>query len=90
MSGHFELRRDSFLISTDTQLLDVDAICSFLERAYWAQGRPRRVEGLEELAGLSVCDHPADRAGCVVGLRMAWLCDVFVDEAYRGRGPAGG
>jgi len=36
-----ESRRDNFTISTDFDRLDIDTICDFLKRAYWANTRPR-------------------------------------------------
>ena len=37
----FESHRNEFVISTDPARLDFEAICDFLTRSYWAQGRPR-------------------------------------------------
>ena len=36
-----EVHKDNFTISTDPARLDLDTICDFLTRAYWALGRPR-------------------------------------------------
>ena len=36
-----ETHKDNFTMSTDPARLDIDAICGFLTRAYWALGRPR-------------------------------------------------
>jgi GNAT superfamily N-acetyltransferase len=91
MKRDLEARRDSLLISTDPALLNLDAICSFLEQAYWAQGRPReRIQAsLENSLVFGVYDGSRQ-----IGLArivtdyatFAWLCDVFVDEDYRGMG----
>ena len=91
MNRNLEARRDSLLISTDPTLLDIDTICDFLARSYWAARRPReRVEvALRNSLVFGVYDGKRQ-----VGLArivtdcstFAWLCDVFVDEAYRGKG----
>jgi GNAT superfamily N-acetyltransferase len=91
MQRHFESHRENYLISTDPALLDVDTICDFLTRAYWAQGRPRKIteralsnslvfglyDGLRQI-GLArvVSDYSI----------FAYLCDVFIHEDYRGQG----
>ena len=91
MRSNLEVQRGSLTISTDPDLLDLDVICSFLSRAYWAQGRPRdRIESsVQNSLVFGVYDGSrqiglarvvTDRA------TFAWLCDVFVDEAYRGQG----
>jgi len=36
-----EVSRDGSTISTDPDRLDLDAICAFLDVAYWSQGRMR-------------------------------------------------
>ena len=91
MKRDLEARRDSLLISTDPALLNLDAICSFLGQAYWAQGRPReRIQAsLENSLVFGVYDgsRQIGLARIVTDFAtFAWLCDVFVDEEYRGRG----
>ncbi|MEW6029046.1 MAG: hypothetical protein ACOYZ8_17775 [Chloroflexota bacterium] len=41
MTAFLEAHRDNFTISTNPTRLNLDAICDFLTRAYWATGRPR-------------------------------------------------
>jgi GNAT superfamily N-acetyltransferase len=85
MNRDLELRRDSLLISTDPALLDIDAICGFLSRSYWANARPR--ERIEVSLRNSLVFGVYDRRRQVTDfVTFAWLCDVFVDEEYRGRG----
>ena len=91
MSEFFESHRDNLLISTDPGLLDVDAICDFLSRVYWAQNRPREIIELSLRHSLVFGIYDGGRQ---VGLArivtdyatFAWLCDVFVHEDYRGKG----
>ena len=91
MKRDLEARRDSLLISTDPALLDLDAICEFLGRTYWAQGRPREriAASLQHSLVFGVYDgrRQVGLARVVTDYAtFAWLCDVFIDEAYRGRG----
>jgi GNAT superfamily N-acetyltransferase len=83
---------EGYLISTDRARLDIDAIHAFLNReSYWARGVEReRVE--RSIAG-SLC-FGAYRDDVQVGFArvvtdratFAWLADVFVVAAERGRG----
>jgi len=85
-------RQGDFLISTDPTLLDLALIHDFLaNHSYWATGRPLEVVG-RSLSN-SICFGLYEK-GRQVGLArvgsdratFAWLCDVFVLEAYRGQG----
>jgi GNAT superfamily N-acetyltransferase len=85
-------REAGFRISIDPADIDLDWLFPALsERAYWALGRTR--ENLERaiehslpfvaLAG----DRQIGFARVVTdGVTFGWICDVFVDEAERGRG----
>jgi GNAT superfamily N-acetyltransferase len=91
MNRNLEARRGSLRISTDPSLLDVDAICAFLAQSYWAPDRPReRVQrSLEHSLVFGVYDgsRQVGMARIVTDYAtFAWLCDVFVDEAYRAQG----
>ena len=86
-----EVQRDGFTISTDPARLDVDAICSFLARSYWANERPR--ETTQRAIEHSHCFGVYDGEQQVGFARVvtdcatfAWLADVFIAEEYRGRG----
>lgn len=91
MQKIFEAKRENFTISTDPARLDIDVICDFLSRSYWANDRPReRIE--RSLANSLVFGlHDEEKQ---IGLArvvtdyatFAWLCDVFIDDAYRGKG----
>ncbi|MBE7436199.1 MAG: GNAT family N-acetyltransferase [Anaerolineales bacterium] len=85
-----EYKRDSFIISDDPSRLDVDAICDFLSRAYWADKRPRGV--IEKSIQFSVNFGLYDGERQIGFARVvtdraifAYLCDVFIHEDYRGR-----
>ena len=87
-----EHERDGYVISTDEARLDVDMIHTFLsESSYWARGRP--LDATQRAVEHSLC-FGVYKDGQQVGLArvvtdyatFAWLCDVFVVEAHRGRG----
>jgi len=84
---------EGFLISTDPAHLDVTAIHAYLTHdSYWAKNIPRELVERAIAHSLSFGLYAPDgqQAGFarVVTDRatFAWLCDVFVLPAYRGRG----
>jgi GNAT superfamily N-acetyltransferase len=83
----------SYEISTDPARLDVDAIHAFLTQSYWSPGIPRAT--VARAIAHSLC-FGAFWQGQQVGFArivtdcatFAYLCDVYVLEAHRGRGLA--
>ena len=82
---------EEFEISTDTERLDIDLIHTFLQTSYWAMGRPRGV--VERSIRNSLCFGVYRHGRQVAFARVvsdravfAYLMDVFVVPAYRGRG----
>jgi GNAT superfamily N-acetyltransferase len=84
---------DGYTLSTDPGRMDLDQVHTWLSTdAYWALGRPRDVVergfagslafGVYRPDGVqvAVCRAVSDWA------TFAWLCDVYVDRAERGRG----
>ncbi len=79
-------------VSTDDALLDVDRMHRWLsEDAYWSLGRSR--ETVEASLAGSVNLGAYDGTDQVGFLRIvtdratfAWVCDVYVDPAARGKG----
>lgn len=91
MPNHFEIEHAGFVISTDPSRLDLDAVCDFLTRAYWAQGRPRQVTERAYAHSLVFGLYEGARQVGVARvvsdtIIFAYLMDVFVHEDYRGRG----
>jgi N-acetylglutamate synthase-like GNAT family acetyltransferase len=87
----FEASRATFTISTDPARLDIDAICDFLKRAYWANTRPRerteRAIRNSLVFGLYDGDKQIGVARVVSDFSIfAYLCDVFIHEDYRAHG----
>jgi GNAT superfamily N-acetyltransferase len=89
-----EWRRDTYLISTDNQRLDVELIHHFLSTSsYWAEGRPLEIvqRSLEHSLNFGVYseDQQVGFARLVTDYAtFAYLADVFILEAFRGRGLA--
>lgn len=83
----------TYEISTDSSRLDVDAIHAFLSQSYWSPGIPRAK--VARAIANSLC-FGAFSDGQQVGFArvvtdkttFAYLCDVYVLEAHRGRGLA--
>jgi len=91
MQKLFEAQRDNLTISTDPARLDMDDVCDFLSRAYWAQGRPRekteRAFANSLVFGLYEGARQIGIARVVSDFAIfAYLCDFFIHENYRGRG----
>ena len=87
-----EWKHERFLVSTDQSLISLDTVYDFLvNKSYWARYRTK--EQIEKSIKNSLCFGVYD-AGRQVGFARAvtdysvtyWLCDVFVDEEYRGQG----
>ena len=82
-----------FTVDTDLARIDLDAVHRWLSTdAYWAMGRSRETVQRAAEGSLNFGAFDADGALCgyarVVTDRatFAWLCDVYVDRAHRGRG----
>lgn len=93
MTDVFTRTRDGFTLSDDPARLDPTAIHAYLTRSYWAKGIPRAT--VERSIQGSLCfGLYDDEAGAQIGFArvvtdratFAYLCDVYVLEAYRGRG----
>ncbi|MFG1915878.1 GNAT family N-acetyltransferase [Micromonospora sp. NPDC048898] len=90
-------RTDGHLLSTDPARLDLALIHLWLSTdAYWALGRDRETTARAFAGSLpfGVYRPEDDRQVAVArvvtdGATFAWLCDVYVDRAARGRGLGG-
>lgn len=85
-----EWTRGDFTISTDASRLDLEIIRAFLDRSYWAKGRPLDVirRSIENSMSFGIYKG-AQQVGFarVITDRatFAWLADLFVLEEYRGQ-----
>ncbi|MFA6311871.1 MAG: GNAT family N-acetyltransferase [Sterolibacterium sp.] len=84
----------SYEITTDRSRLDLDAMHAFLAQSYWSPGIPKAV--VERAIANSVCFgviHEGRQVGFARVVTdkatFAYLADVYVLEAHRGRGLAG-
>lgn len=83
--------KDEFSITTDKALINVPFVHAFLGRSYWAQNIP--LETVQKSIEGSLCFcllHKNEQIGfarvITDGATFGYLADVFVDEAWRGRG----
>ena len=96
-----EHRRSGYVVSTDAARLDLDVIHGFLSTCYWSPGIPRETVARAMANSLCFgASHEAEGSAAQgprslqVGFARiisdfatyAYLCDVFVIEAHRGRG----
>lgn len=88
-----EQRRGEYTLSTDKSRLELARLHDYLSNtAYWAQGRS--LETVLKSIEHSLCFGIYAEGGRQVGFArvvtdyatFAWLCDVFVLEAHRGKG----
>ncbi len=92
MNNHYEATQGDYLITTDPAKLDVDAIHHYLsQESYWAAGIPKPV--VEKSINNSLCfglyykDAQVGFARLVTDkATFAYLADVFVITAHRGKG----
>ncbi|WP_255462525.1 GNAT family N-acetyltransferase [Granulicella sp. WH15] len=89
--NYFLRTRDNFVISTDPDLLDADAVFGFLEQAQWWSGLTP--ESLDRALGNSLCfsllegDRQIGLARVITDyVTYAYLCDVYIVEERRRRG----
>lgn len=82
-----------WVVSTDPALVQLDRVYSWLRSSYWSPGIRRDVVAsafAHSLVAGAYCGEVQIGVARVVTdeATFAWLCDVFVDEAWRGRGIA--
>ena len=81
-----------YRVSCDREEMDFDAIHTYISSTYWAEGIPK--ETFKKALDNSLCFGVFSSEGKQVGFaRMitdlatfAYLADVFIDEAHRGKG----
>lgn len=88
----YEVHRNGYLVSTDRSRLDLEAVHAFLSGAsYWARGisREKLASAIEHSLPFGVYGDGKQVAFARVITDYethAYLADVYVEEAYRGRG----
>ncbi len=86
-----EWQRDAYLISTDKPRLNLAAIHGFLTTVYWSPGLPRSIleRAIEHslVLGLYQDQEQVGFARVITDFStMAYLCDVFILEPFKGQG----
>jgi GNAT superfamily N-acetyltransferase len=91
MTAPFERTRGEYVVSADPAKMDLAAIHAYLSRAYWCEGIPRAT--LDRAVANSLCFavlHGTAQVGfarvVTDSATFAYLCDVYILEAHRGRG----
>lgn len=85
------VQRDNYFISTDKEKLDIPYIHRFLATSYWAEQIPietvrKSIEG-SGCFGVYEGNRQVGFARVITDkATFGYLADVFIDEAYRGRG----
>jgi GNAT superfamily N-acetyltransferase len=93
-SGEREWRRGEYIISTDSERLDLSVIQDFIaNQSYW--GRGRTIETVHRALdhslnfGIFKNDQQVGFARVVTDFAtFAWVADVFILEGHRGQGLA--
>ena len=86
-----EWTKDDFSISTDKEKLAIDFIHGYLRQSYWAENIPLDVVQRSVKGSLCFGVYHGDKQ---IGFArvitdeatFAYLCDVFIDEGFRGKG----
>ena len=80
-----------YSLTADRGRIDIDAVHAFLTQSFWARGISRAL--VAKSVQHSLCFGVFDKESQVAFARVvtdystyAYLCDVYVLEAYRGRG----
>lgn len=89
---HLHATKDGYQLSTDPKWLNIDVIHGYLHQAYWSPGIPREVVVRAIQGSLAFGMYTADRQQ--VGFArvisdkatFAYLADVFILDAHRGKG----
>ncbi len=91
MKQIFETRQNQFIISDDPKRLDMNAAYDMLSRSYWAAARPREKNELgfqnSHVFGVYNGTKQIGVARVITDYSIfAYLCDVFIEDEYRGQG----
>ncbi len=84
--------RDGYVLTADPARVDVDLVHRWLsEESYWAAGREhavvaRSIAGSRPYSIWHDDTQVAFARAVTDGATFAWICDVFVSTAHRGRG----
>lgn len=82
---------NGYMISDNKALLDKETIVAFLSRSYWANARPveKTLQAIENSLCIGVYENQRQIGFARIvtdGVTVYYLCDVYIDEDYRGKG----
>lgn len=86
-----EWRRDQYLVSTDKRRIDLAVVHGFLTTSYWSMGVPlevvRRAIEHSLVFGVYAGEQQVGMARVITDYATyAYIADVFILDAFRGRG----
>src|SRR5215813_10234433 len=91
METLYERKLGRFELTTDKKRMQLDVIYRFLHKSYWAN--KRSLEAIKKSIEYSLPFGIFDGERQIGFARVisdystfAWICDVFIDEEYRGQG----
>lgn len=90
--GEGDADADEYELDDDHSRIDMDRVVLWLAESYWARSQPEPVIRRSwQAAGITLGLYHGDALiGCARAVtdfaRFAYLSDVYVDPAYRGRG----
>ena len=91
MPIHYTQQKEQYHITTDTATFDLDVIHGYLTHSYWKRGVPKNL--VAQAVANALCFGLFERDQQIGFARIitdytdfAYLCDVFVLEAYQGNG----
>jgi GNAT superfamily N-acetyltransferase len=97
MNKKHNWHHEEYEITTDVARFDMDAIHTFLVRAYWSEDIPKAtlLRSIENSLCFGLFENQAQQKNQIGFARIvtdkttfAYLCDVYVLEAHRGKGLA--
>lgn len=83
--------KGGFTVTTDKEKIDIDILHNFLNQSYWANGRTKQtiVTSIENSLCFSMFkgEKQIGFARVITDYAtFAYLCDVYIEEDYRGNG----
>ncbi len=83
--------KDDYWVTDEDYMVDLDFVTASLQTTYWAENRPREIveASIRNSVFLSMFDKSKQIGFARVvsdKATFAWLADVFIDPAYRGKG----
>lgn len=86
---YYICQKNNYIVTTDPTAFDIDVIYGYLTRSYWKRGVPKDqvIQAIEHSLNFGLFDDTVQIGFARVitdYTDFAYLCDVFVLEAYQG------